>query len=211
MYRPPFFAVDNIAILHDVIRRRIFATVAAVHPSGVQFAYAPVLLDAVGEKGTIRFHLARGNAMAGLADGARVAFSLVVADAYVSPDWYRSIVTVPTWNYIAVEAEGALRRATPDELRQLVIDLSAQEEARLAPKPPWTLDKVPRERVEALMNGIVGFAVELDRLEGKFKLSQDKKPDDMAGVIAGLGVRGDSASLAVAEAMKIVERRTADE
>jgi transcriptional regulator len=206
MYRPPLFAVDDMAVLQNVIRRRVFATVAAVSQCGMCFAYAPVVFDSIGNKGTIRFHLARGNAMTGLADGARVAFSFIAADAYVSPDWYRTIATVPTWNYIAVEAEGVLRHTTPAELRQLVVDLSAQEEARLLPKPPWTLDKMPEERVAMLLNGIVGFAVELDRLEGKFKLSQDKKPEDVAGVITGLNARGDDANLFVAAAMDNVAK-----
>jgi transcriptional regulator len=211
MYRPPLFAVDDIAILQDVIRRRVFATVAAVSQGGICFAYAPVVLDTVGEKGTIRFHLARGNAMSEFADGVRIAFSFVAADAYVSPDWYRTIVTVPTWNYIAVEAEGVLRRTKPDELRQLVVDLSAQEEAHLLPKPPWMLEKIPEERVAMLLNGIVGFAVELDRLEGKFKLSQDKNPDDMAGVAGRLNARGDDANRAVAAAMYKLVKGIADE
>jgi len=88
----------------------------------------------------------------------------------------------------------------------LVVDLSAQEEAKLLPKQPWLIDKVPPERAEALLNGIVGFSLSFERLEGKFKLSQDKKPEDFAGVIAGLEARGDAASMAVAAAMRKVEK-----
>lgn len=203
MYRPSAFAVDDLSVLHDVIRRRVFATVAAVIDGRVHFAYAPVIFDAgAGERGTLRFHLARGNALAALEDRTPVAFSFVAADAYVSPDWYKTLVTVPTWNYIAVEGEGALRRTSREALRQLVVDLSAQEEGKLLPKAPWLLDKVPETRVEALLNGIVGFTVALDRLEGKFKLSQDKKPEDVEGVIAALDARGDAASIAVVKAMR---------
>jgi transcriptional regulator len=72
----------------------------------------------------------------------------------------------------------------------------------LLPKPPWRMDKIPRDRLGAMMKGIRGFAVALDRLEGKFKLSQDKKPADVARVIAALESRGDAHSLAVARAMK---------
>ena len=115
-------------------------------------------------------------------------------DAYVSPDWYKSIVTVPTWNYIAVEGEGVVLRTSREELRQLVIDLSAQEEHKLLPKRPWLIDKVPHERQEALLNGIAGFTLVLKRLEGKFKLSQDKQPEDIAGVLSGLEARGDATS-----------------
>ena len=127
MYRPGAFAVDDLSVLHGVIRQRVFATIAAIVRGSVTFAYAPVILDANnGARGGVRFHLAIGNALAKLDDGARIAISMMGPDAYVSPDWYKSIVTVPTWNYIAVEGEGAVRRASREELRQLVVDLSAQ-------------------------------------------------------------------------------------
>jgi len=203
MYRPSAFAVDDVAILHDVIRKRVFATITVVRDGTVMFAYAPLALDARdGPFGAIRFHLAIGNPLAKLEDGERVCISLIAFDAYVSPDWYKKIVTVPTWNYIAVEGEGAVRRMSREELRKLVIDLSAQEEAKLLPKEPWLIGKVPEQRVESLLNGIVGYSVSLERLQGKFKLSQDKSPEDVAGVIAGLEARGDAASTAIARAMQ---------
>lgn len=206
MYRPSAFAVDDLAVLHDVIRSRVFATLAAVRDGAVAFAYAPVILDAVnGAKGGIRFHLAVGNPLAKLEDGGRVRVTMLAADAYVSPDWYRETVTVPTWNYIAVEGEGTVRRTSREKLRKLVIDLSAQEEEKLRPKSPWLIDKVPPQRIEAMLNGIVGFSLAFETLEGKFKVSQDKKPADIDGVVTALEARGDPASVFVARAM----RRTA--
>jgi transcriptional regulator len=206
MYRPAAFAVDDPETLHGAMRRRVFATLAAIHDGVLRFAYAPVVVDADNSTlGAVRFHLARNNPLAGLEDGARVSLSMIARDAYVSPDWYRTVVTVPTWNYIAVEGEGAVRRLARDELRALVVDLSTQEEARLAPKRPWTIDKVPEPRVDAMLNAIAGFALSFERLEGKFKLSQDKNPEDRDGVVEGLEGRGDPASIAVAEAMREIE------
>jgi len=203
MYRPAGFAVDDVATLHEVIRGRIFATVAYVDNGAVQLAYAPVVLDeTMGPLGGIRFHLALRNPATSIEDGTRVRVSFLAADAYVSSDWYETIVTVPTWNYIAVEGEGAVRKLDPYGLQALVIALSAQEEAKLAPKAPWTVDKLPEGRFAALLNAIVGFALPFERLEGKFKLSQDKNPDDRRGVIAGLEARDDPASLAVVRAMR---------
>jgi len=200
MYRPAAFVVDDVAALHAVIRARVFATIALAH-DGVHFAYAPVVLDMPGNFGTLRFHLARANPVCALADGRPLSFSFIAVDAYVSPGWYETAGLVPTWNYIAVEASGIARKLDREELRQLLIDLSAQEEEKLS-KKPWTLDKVPEARIEALLNGIEGFSVPLDALQGKFKLSQDKKPADIAGVIAALEARGDAASRAVADAMR---------
>jgi transcriptional regulator len=207
MYRPSAFAVDDVEVLHGVIRRRVLVTIAASRNGEVRFAYAPVIVDeGQGPLGGIRFHLAIGNPLAKLEDGARVSIGVMAADAYVSPDWYRKIVTVPTWNYIAVEGEGAVRRTSREDLRKLVVDLSAQEEEKLMPKAPWQIDKVPPQRVEALLNGIVGFSLAFERLQGKFKLSQDKSADDVAGVIAGLEARGDAASLAVAKEMRNTQK-----
>ncbi len=204
MYRPTAFVVNDVAVLHATIRARVFATIALAH-EGVHFAYAPVVLDAAGKFGALRFHLARNNPVAVLANGKLLSFSFVSADAYVSPDWYESEAMVPTWNYIAVEASGVARKLNREELRTLLIDLSAQEEEKLSPKKPWTLDKLPEARIEALLNGIEGFAVPLGALHGKFKLSQDKKPADIAGVISALEARGDPASLAVAKAMRKIK------
>lgn len=201
MYRPPAYAVDDPPLLQHVMRQRTFATVAAVLQNGVRFAYAPVIVDVKPlPLGSVRFHLARANPMAEI-DGQSVHLSLLAADAYVSPDWYVTGAFVPTWNYVAVEAEGRARKMAPDELRELLVDLSAAAEEPLLPKPPWTIDKVPQERLTALINGIRGFSIALDRLEGKLKLSQDKQPDDIAGVITALEARGDAQSLAVARAM----------
>jgi transcriptional regulator len=198
MYRPHAFALDDAGVLREVLRRRVFVTLATVKDGAILFAYAPV----VAEEDGLRFHLAIRNPMAAMEDGTRVSLSCLAADAYVSPDWYRTIVAVPTWNYIAVEGEGAVRRLPREELRTLLADLSAQEEQKLSPKPPWTMDKVAPERTEAMMNAIVGFEMKFDRLEGKFKLSQDKPDEDVQGVIEGLETRGDAASLAVAREMR---------
>ena len=207
MYSPSAFVVDDIAVLHDVIRSRVFVTVAVAIDGAVQFAYAPAILDGqASPRGAIRFHLAAANPVAKLAENARVSVNLIAADAYVSPDWYRKTHTVPTWNYIAVEGEGVMRRTSRTELRQLVIDLSAQEEEKLLPKAPWIIGKLPEARVEGLLNGIAGFSLSFERLQGKFKLSQDKTPEDIAGVIAELEMRGDAASVAVAKAMREAKR-----
>lgn len=202
MYRPQAFAVDNVPALHAIIRERVFAMLALVHEGGVQFAYAPVVLDASEGLGTIRFHLAKANPVAATADGAHLSVSFMGPDAYISSDWYEMQGSVPTWNYVAVEESGIARKLGPTNLLRLLSDLSAQEEAKLRPKKPWTMDKVPEPRLAALLDTIEGFSLDFETLKGKFKLSQDKKPADFNGAVAGLEARGDTASLAVAAAMR---------
>ena len=203
MYRPKAYAVDELAWLHAAIRTYPFATVAMVKDGAIAFAYAPVILDAEGPLGSLRFHLAAANALAAAA-GQTLCFSFKGPDAYVSPDWYRNAGYVPTWNYIAVEASGVAERLDDDVLRRLVVDLSAVQEQQLRPKAPWLIDKVPPQRQAALLKAIVGFRVGLKTLEGKFKLSQDKRPEDVEGAVLGLEARGTPAAVAVARAMREV-------
>jgi transcriptional regulator len=199
MYRPAHFAIDDANEVQAFIRAHPFATVAAVLDGAVQFAYAPVVLDG---HGVARFHLARANPLARLVQGARVRLSFMGAHAYLSPDWYQTPGMVPTWNYMAVEGEGAVTLLTGDALVQLLADLTAAEEEHLKPKAPWSIDKVPEPKMTNLKNAIIGFAVAFETLEGKFKLSQNIKPEDFAGAARGLELRGDPASLAVARAMR---------
>lgn len=203
MYRPLAFATDDKAALNAVIRWRVFATVACVIDGAIAVAYAPVVLDADdGPHGSVRFHLAGNNPVAAVPDGTALAFSFLGPDAYVSPDWYETQGRVPTWNYIAVEGRGAAQRMDSDQLRQLLVDLSAAEENKLLPKKPWTIDKVPEDRMVTLMNAIVGFSVRFATLEGKFKLSQNVTSEDAEGVMRGLVQRGDANGRGIAEAMR---------
>ena len=201
MYRPRAFVVDDVAVLHDFIRERAFATIAIAIGGEIHFAYAPVVLDGEGF-GRIRFHLAKANPVCAGADGAALQFSFLGDDAYISPDWYASQGRVPTWNYMAVEAGGIARKLAHEELLRLLVDLSADQEARLLPKEPWLIGKVLEDRLDALLSAIDGFEVELARLEGKFKLSQNMNAADIAGVIDSLRARDDARSRAIADAMQ---------
>jgi transcriptional regulator len=200
MYRPAAFAIDDRGAIHAVIRKHVFATVAAIIDGAVAFAYAPVVLDE--KKNAVRFHLARLNPVATVPDGTPLALSFLGPDAYVSPDWYETQGRVPTWNYVAVEGRGLARRVDGEALRQMLVDLSAAEEEKLLPKKPWTIDKVQESKMDGLLAAIVGFEVVFDALEGKLKLSQNVSPTDIAGVIDGMEARGDAASTAVVRAMR---------
>jgi transcriptional regulator len=206
MYRPAAYVDDDAASLHAIIRDRSFATIAASIDGQIHFAYAPVVLDAsAGPRGGIRFHLAKANPLASL-DASPVRLSFLGPDTYVSPDWYASEGLVPTWNYVAIEAAGVAQRMDGQQLRALLVDLSASQEERLKPKKPWTLDKVPAAKLDGLLNAIVGFSVVLETLEGKFKLSQDKRKVDFDGVVEGLEASGDHRSREVAAAMRKAPR-----
>ncbi|CAN5516855.1 FMN-binding negative transcriptional regulator [soil metagenome] len=183
------FHVEDRATLLAFIAAHPFVTIAAAAAGRPFVAQAPVVIRdlAFGEV-ALDFHLSRGNLLSPhIVQGFRAVALATGPDAYVSPDWYASADQVPTWNYLSVEAEGSVAVLNDDELVALLDDLSAQEEAHLLPKPPWTRAKMSPGRFEALTRGIIGGRLIVDRLEGTFKLSQNKGEADRAGVVAALG------------------------
>lgn len=182
------FREIDAAVLVAHLRSYPFVTLAGAPEGRPLIAHAPVVVRQ-GEGGLVLdFHLSRGNALtAHLAAGFRGVAVSLGPEAYISPDWYVGADQVPTWNYLTVEAEGPVAAMDEAGLVRLLDDLSAQEEARLAPKPPWTRGKMSPGRFEAMLNGILGARLEVERLEGTFKLSQNKSAADRAGVMAALG------------------------
>ena len=183
------FRVEDRETLLAFVAAHPFVTIAAAVGGRPFTAQAPVVIRELdfGEV-ALDFHLSRGNALSPhIVQGFRAVALATGPDAYVSPDWYASADQVPTWNYLSVEAEGSVAPLNDDELIALLDDLSAQEEARLLPKKPWTRDKMSPGRFEAMMRGIIGARLTVDRLEGTFKLSQNKAEADRVGVVAALG------------------------
>jgi transcriptional regulator len=176
---------DSMAAL---VREIGFGILFVATAEGPRAVHVPVLLD--GDR--LRFHVSRGNlAHAALAAGGDALFVATGPHAYISPEWYGLEDRVPTWNYVAVELEGPLRTLDPDELVRLVDELSADREARLAPKIPWTRDKMSPGRFEGLLKAITGFEMRIAAWRGTAKMDQDK-PDAVRARIAGaLAERGE--------------------
>jgi transcriptional regulator len=165
---------EMLAFVADVA----FCTVAAEGPT---IAHAPVVVAAPDR---IRFHIARGNRAK--LDGKRAIISCLGPDAYISPDWYGTAEQVPTWNYLAVEAEGPLRLLDEAELATLLDDLGAAHEARLAPKASWTRAKMSPGRFEAMLKAIAGYELLIEDLRGTRKLGQHKTDAERKGAADGL-------------------------
>ena len=161
-----------------------FATICVDGPAVV---HAPVVIT---DPDRLLFHVSRANPAAARLEGARAIASVMGPDTYVSPDWYGSADQVPTWNYLAVEVEGPLRRLEEPELAELLDMLSAEHEARLAPKPVWTRGKMSPGRFEAMLKAIVGFEMRIEALRGTRKLGQNKKETDRIGAADALAALG---------------------
>ena len=206
MYRPPAFAEDDPAVLAAILAETRLATLIAVVDGAPVADHAPVLFDpGRGPHGTLSGHLARANPQAApAADGRPVLVAGLGPEAYVSPSFYPSKrVTgrvVPTWNYVAVHAHGRIRLFDDaDRLLALVTALTERHEAGRT--DPWKVTDAPEDFVRAQLRGVVGFEVEIERLEGKRKLSQNRTAEDHAGVAAGLAASVDGRDHAVAAAM----------
>jgi transcriptional regulator len=188
MHPAPAFRIEDEGLLLGHLARHPFVTLAAAVDGALRAAHAPVVVRRLPDGLALDFHISRGNALApALAAGFRGLAVSLGPDAYISPDWYESSDQVPTWNYLSVEAEGPVAALDDAGLVALLDDLSAQEEARLAPKPPWTRSKMSPGLFQTMVRGIVGARLTVERLEGTRKLSQNKGEADRAGVIAALG------------------------
>lgn len=174
------FAWEDREAMLALVADIAFCTICVDGPALV---HAPVI---VAGPDRLRFHVARSNKAASALDGARAIVSCLGPDAYVSPDWYGTPDQVPTWNYLAVEAEGPLRRLADDELAALLDDLSAAHEARLLPKIQWTRAKMSPGRFEAMLKAITGFEMTIEDLRGTRKLGQNKKDGERRGAADGL-------------------------
>jgi transcriptional regulator len=182
------FRVEDRAVLLDFIAAHPFVTIAASVGGRPFVAQSPAAVRDLGDEIALDFHLSRGNVLTpSLTQGFRAVMLATGLDAYISPDWYESADQVPTWNYQSVEAEGSVAPLNDDELIALLDDLSAQEEARLLPKTPWTRDKMKPGKFEAMLRGVQGGRLFVERLEGTFKLSQNKNDADRLGAAQGLG------------------------
>lgn len=187
MYVPAPFAENRPDVLRAFVRDHPFATLVSTTADGEPFAsHLPLLLDEdEGPHGTLLGHLARPNEQADhLAAGRPVLAVFHGPHAYVSPRWYQSAPAVPTWNYAVVHARGNPRRIDdPSEVRAL---LDRTTRAFEPADGGWTPDGLPDPYLAAMTGGIVGFAVRITQVRGKFKLLQNRPAADRNGAIAAL-------------------------
>lgn len=195
LYVPPHFRVEDRDVLYAFMEQHAFATLVTSGPAGMHVSHIPFLLER-GDGGAIRLlgHVARGNEQwKALEEAQHLTAIFQGPHAYISPTWYASHPAVPTWNYAVVHAHGRARLMDEAELHDLLTRLSATYEAGNA--KPWRLSEQPAPYVSSMLQMIVGFEIEVESLEGKFKLSQNR-PAEAPRVIAALEGRGEAPDLA---------------
>jgi len=182
------FHIGDREAMAALVRELGFGVLFVSTADGLRAVHVPVLLE--GDR--LCFHVSRGNAVHGtLLGGADALFVASGAHAYISPEWYGLEDRVPTWNYVAVELEGPVRALDAEALARLVDHLSADQEARLAPKPPWTRAKMSEGRFEGLLKSISGFEMEIAAWRGTAKVDQDKPQEVRDRIADALAERGE--------------------
>lgn len=208
MYTPSSFRETRSEVLHGLIHDCAFATVVTVGAGGIDANHLPFeLVD-----GKLHGHVARGNELA-KRDGAEVLVIFHGAQGYISPNWYPSKhVTgreVPTWNYAVVHVHGRLRVIDDGAwLRVLLERLTDRHEANQP--QPWHVSDAPQDHIETSLRAIVGIEIDIERIEGKFKLSQNHPAANRQGVIEGLRVRAAPGDAGLVAAMQDAELRRPD-
>lgn len=203
MYVPKHFCEDDVAVLQTLMRDYSFATLVSTQENGVPTATPlPFVFEPEpAPYGTLSAHLALGNPQwRTFAADREVLVIFQGPHAYISPSWYEVELSVPTWNHATVHAYGRPRIIEDQaELYTHLKTLIAQHEAQFA--QPW-LFQLPTDYVERMMKGTVGVSIEITRLEGKFKLSQNRSLTDQQHVIEALRTAQDSVTCAVATLMQ---------
>ena len=195
MYNPPHFREERTEVLHQMMREHNFAAVITVGSEGLLATHIPLLLNPEPAPfGTLRGHVARANPQ--WRDSLPDIPALVLFQgpaAYITPGWYATKQehgrVVPTYNYIIVHASGPLHIVdSPAQLHKWVRDLTDFHEADFP--APWQIDDAPEDFLQGQLKGIVGIEIPITRLEGKWKVSQNRSDADRTGVAAGLRAAG---------------------
>jgi transcriptional regulator len=217
MYIPSHFREERLDVLHDLIRSQSLATIVTYGASGLIASHIPVVLDpaptTLGPLGTLRGHISRANPQ--WQDYAADVDALAIfagPQHYVTPSWYASKQehgkVVPTWNYVVVHAYGRLTLF--DDRDALLANVRALTQTHEATRDlPWRVDDAPASYIDGQLKGIIGLELAITRLEGKWKVSQNRPAPDRAGIVRGLRAEGDAPSLTMADLVDAakIERR----
>lgn len=206
MYRPPAFREDRLDVMHALIEAHRLGTVVTSGSSGLEANHVPFTLDrARGPYGTLKAHFAKANDQAAaFRDGGELLVIFQGAESYITPSWYPSKYehgkVVPTWNFATVHAWG--RPVVIEDPAWLLAQISELTDLSEANRPaPWAVNDAPDAYVAAQLKGIFGIEIEITRIEGKWKTSQNRPEADRVGVAEGLREAGDEAMA------DLVERR----
>lgn len=197
MYEPPHFKEERTEVLHEAIRQVRLATLVTLTPTGLEATHLPMLVEAApAPYGKLIGHVARANPQWKTSSAEVEGLAIFQGpQAYITPSWYATKretgKVVPTWNYVAIHAYGRLRFIEDaDELLGIVTRLTETHEKGRA--NPWAVSDAPPDFVRAQLKGIVGVEMTVTKLQGKWKMSQNRNAPDRQGVAEGLAQDGEA-------------------
>jgi len=205
LYNPPWFRENDLGIIREEIGRIGFGTLVTVSSTGnILASHVPMLLDTTkGEQGQLRGHIARANLQwRDTKTGSEGLAIFLGPDAYITPRWYETKrqtgKVVPTWNYVAIHVRGPVTFFTDaDWLKENVTSLTKKHE--FGAETPWKIADAPSDYIGTELKAIVGFEMAISRMEGKWKMSQNRPERDRVGVVEGLSERNENQDLEVLE------------
>jgi transcriptional regulator len=205
MYLPRVFAVEDVPALHGFMEQFSFASLITQNEGKLIGSHIPFVLDReAGAHGRLRGHVAVGNPqLAHLKSGSEALVMFQGPHSYISPSWYAAQENVPTWNYTAVHAYGRPRMLDREGLIALLKDLVHQNEASF--EQPWDFD-AQAPWIEKMLPQIAAFEIPIEKLEGKFKLNQNRALADRKRVVEVLSASDDPAQRHMAELIQQAER-----
>jgi transcriptional regulator len=208
MYIPQANKEDRLSVLHQLIEDQPFGSLITVGSSGLFASHIPMVLEQNGGMGVLRGHISRANTQ--WRDHSSSVQALAIFSGpqhYITPSWYRekeeSGKVVPTWNYVVVHAYGHLN--VVEDSDWLMAHLQKLTSIHEAESPvPWKISDAPAGYIASQIKGIVGLEMAIERLEGKWKVSQNRSEQDRNGVAKGLEELNTTASLRM---KTLVEKR----
>ncbi len=209
MYAVQYFHQEDESVMRAYLGENPFAALVVNTVDGPSVDHIPLEFDATsGSNGRLVGHIARSNPLWRQFESGPALAVFCARHGYVSPDWYVSKAidprVVPTWNYAAVHVSGTLRFFhDADRIKELLVRLTDRFES--ARPTPWRMSDAPAEFVQRLVGGVVGVELQIDRMQGKWKLSQNRPRDDRDGVMAGLRREGGGDGAALADLMAMQE------
>ena len=207
MYVPTHFAPDDEAV-HELLAHHGAADLVTAGPDGLEATMLPFLYDR--ERAALLGHFARSNDHWRHVDGVRALVIVRGPDSYITPTWYASKAehgrVVPTWNYVVANVHGTVTvHDDTDWLADLVRRLTDHHED--GRPEPWSVDDAPRKFFEGQLRAIVGVEVAIERIDAKFKLSQNRPDADIDGVVTGLRSEGDERGASAVQTHRPDRRR----
>ena len=203
MYIPAFNRISDSSKINEFIHSHGFATLVTFGEDGPWASHLPFLFDEGEGGGRLRCHMARANEQwRHFESNPEVLCIFMGPHSYVSPSWYVAKVAVPTWNYAAVHVHGTAKVEDEGFLRKTIVDTTEKYESRMP--APWKMP-IPEDYVVSMMKAIVGFSIQITKVEAKFKLGQNRSREDQLGMLAGLEQSGALESLSLAKFIRAQE------